>query len=152
MSALQLISGDLWEQHELGHVVAITTGGLVGKDGLCAMPRGTARQAALKFPTLPYVLGNQIRKYGMHVFDLGNRIVSFPVENSPFENPELSIIDRSCAELSELADYKGWSHIVVPRPGCGHGGLQWNDVRPILEQHLDKRFHIIDAGQINELS
>lgn len=149
MSSLQMISGDLWAQHKLGHVIAVTTGGQVGKDGACAMPSGTARQAAQRYPSLPYTLGDQIRKFGMHVFDLGNRIVSFPVENSPFENPELSIINRSCEELIELTDYKGWNHVVVPRPGCGHGGLQWNEVQPILAQYLDERFFVI-TGKTND--
>ncbi|PLX97524.1 MAG: ADP-ribose-binding protein [Desulfuromonas sp.] len=141
---MQLIGGDLWEFHRQGAVIAVTTGGLVKKDGSCAMPNGCARQAAERYPKIPYVLGEQIRHFGMHVFDLGNRIVAFPVENSPYENPELGIIARSCRELVELADYKGWCDIVVPRPGCGMGGLQWKEVAPILAAHFDERFRIID--------
>jgi len=152
MTLIQLITGDLWEQHQQGHVIAVTRGGLVGKGGPCAMPSGTAKQAAQKFPHLPYILGDQIKKFGIHVFDLGNRIVSFRVENRPFENPDLSIIDRTCKELVALTTYKGWQHVVVPRPGCGQGRLQWNDVQPILEQHFNSRFHIIDAGYKNETS
>lgn len=145
MSDLQLINGDIWDYHRDGAVVAITTGGLVNKDGHCAMPSGTARQAAEKFTTLPYVLGQQIRKYGMHVFDLGQRIVSFPVENSPYETPELKIIARSCCELVELANYKHWKRIVVPRPGCGKGGLSWQEVAPLLASHFDERFLVITS-------
>lgn len=151
MTSLQLISGDLWEQHRRGRVIAVTTGGQVDKNGACTMPQGTAQQAAKRFPTLPYTLGEQIQTFGMHVFDLGNRIVSFPVENSPYENPELSIIRRSCEELVTLTDYKGWTHVVVPRPGCGHGGLDWNDVQPILTQYFDERFFIIEPGRTHEI-
>ncbi len=146
MTKLQLIEGDLWDYHRKGFVVAITTGGLVQKDGTCAMPRGCARQAAEKIDSLAYTLGTQIRLHGMHVFDLGNRIVSFPVENSPYERPELAIIEQSCCELVELCNYKQWNKIVVPRPGCGLGGLSWSDVRPLLEKHFDERFIVISAS------
>ncbi len=147
MKQPHLISGDLWDHHRNGAVVAITTGGLLRNDGSCPMPSGCARQAADRFPSLPYTLGEQIKSFGMHVFDLGNRVISFPVENSPFENPELRIIEQSCHELVELVNYKQWERVVVPRPGCGGGGLFWNEVEPILKKYLDARFCIINDGK-----
>jgi len=135
--------GDLWEEHARGRVVAITTGGLVDRHGCCAMPRGCARQANERFEGLAWTLGQQIEAFGNHVFDLGRRIVSFPVENSPFEVPSLGLIERSARELVELVDYKGWPEVVLPRPGCGGGGLDWQSVRPLLEPLLDERFVVI---------
>ena len=79
----------------------------------------------------------------VRIFDLGCRIVSFPVEENPYQNPELRLIEQSCQELVELANYKGWQKVVVPRPGCGGGGLCWGEVRPILQKYLDDRFHVI---------
>ena len=147
MACLQEVSGDLWDYHQTGVVVVITVGGLLNKQGLCAMPRGCARQAAERFPRLPYTLGEQIRRFGLHVFDLGQRIISFPVENSPYEMPELKIIEQSCRELVELCDYKGWTEIIVPRPGCGKGGLSWPEVAPLLKKYFDDRFFIISSGE-----
>ena len=147
MDSLQLIKGNLWEYHCGGDIVAVTIGGLLQKNGLCVMPSGCARQAAELFPALPSILGEQIKKYGLHVFDLGNRIVSFPVENDPFENPDLKIIEQSCHELVELVNYKQWKRVVVPRPGCGRGGLSWNEVEPILKNYFDARFYLINDGK-----
>lgn len=137
------IVGDLWEQHAAGAVVAVTTNGVVNKVGRAEMPRGCARQARDRYPHLLQTLGALLRQHGNHVFDLGNRLVSFPVEESPYQTPELPLIERSCQELVELAEYKDWQKVVVPRPGCGGGGLSWNDVRPILDKYFDDRFHVI---------
>lgn len=134
--------GDLWTLHAAGARVAITTGGLVSKKGVCAMPRGCARQARERFPGIERILGKMISLYGNHVHDLGNRIVSFPVENSPYENPDTRLIEQSCRELVDLVDRKGWDNIIVPRPGCGGGGLEWTDVSKILDRNFDDRFQI----------
>jgi len=148
----QLIYGDLWEHHNNGDIIAITTGALIDKMGCCAMPKGCARQAADQYPDLPYILGEQIKKFGSHVFDIGHKMVSFPVEQSPFENPEIKIVNQSCKELVELTDYKGWHRVVVPRPGYGHGGLSWNEVKPLLDLHFDQRFYIITREEDLETS
>lgn len=140
------LSGNLWEFHDQGYVVAITTNGKVGRNGCNVMARGTARQAAERFPELPKQLGERILREGNHVFDLGGQLVSFPVERTPWEVPDLQLIRRSSRELRDLADQKGWQRILVPRPGCGGGGLSWGEVRPLLEPFFDERFRIISAA------
>lgn len=136
------IVGDIWDY--LGSaVVAITTNGQVTRDGRAALGRGCAREAGERFPWLAKRLGALIRDHGNHVHYLGEGLVSFPVEHSPFENPDLRLIERSAKELAELAAREGWPMVIVPRPGCGGGGLDWREVRPVLERHFDDRFHII---------
>lgn len=55
-------------------------------------------------------------------------------------DPELII--KSAHELVALADLKGWSTVLVPRMGCGAGELDWKDIKPLVSNILDKRFHI----------
>ncbi len=136
------IRGELWDHLGTG-IVVITTAGGVSRRGEAVMLRGCARQAKDRFPHLPSRLGELIATGGNHVYDLGEGLVSFPVEESPFECPSHRLIGRSCLELVELANTRGWERIVVPRPGCGAGGLSWEDVRPILESHFDERFTVI---------
>ncbi|MEZ4600081.1 MAG: ADP-ribose-binding protein [Syntrophotaleaceae bacterium] len=136
------ICGNLWDF--LGRTpLGITTGGAVGPKGDCIMLRGCARQARDRFPSLPQKLGTLILTRGNHVFSLGDGIFSFPVENSPFEFPDLRLIERSCQELLALVAAQGWPEVVLPRPGCGTGGLEWPTVRPLLESCFDDRFLII---------
>jgi len=136
-------TGNLWELHEKGTIVCITTNGAVSRQGRAQMLRGCARQAAERFPDLASRLGALVAADGNHVHDLGGGVVSFPVEESPYDNPDPAIIRRSAMELVELADRCGWQEIILPQPGCGSGGLAWRDVRPLIEPILDDRFVVI---------
>ena len=135
-------AGDIWDY--LGRaVVCITTNGTVSAKGKAVLGRGCAKQAGERFPDLAMRLGALISREGNRVHPLGNGLVSFPVEETAWSNPDTALIRRSARELKELADACGWREIVVPRPGCGGGGLPWNEVRPLLEGVLDDRFLVI---------
>jgi hypothetical protein len=140
------IRGDIWDYLRQG-IIAITTNGQVTARGEAVFGRGCARQARERFPELPLQLGELLRRHGNHVHPLDHGIVSFPVEESPWETPELRLIRRSALELRQLADREGWPLIVVPRPGCGGGGLSWQEVRPLLADLLDDRFLVITADE-----
>jgi hypothetical protein len=137
--------GDIWKYAETG-VISITTNGSLTPDGRAIFGRGVARQAALRYPGLADKLGGLLAEKGNHVFDLGCGIVTFPVEETPWSLPDLRIITRSALELRLLADHSGWQQIVVPRPGCGGGGLAWKDVKPLLESCFDRRFLVINQS------
>jgi hypothetical protein len=136
------IVGDIWAY--LGSaVIVITTNGQLTGGGKAVFGRGVARQAGERFPDLGNRLGRLLAAGGNHVHYLGDSIVSFPVEDTPWSLPDLRLIARSARELRELADQNGWQRVVVPRPGCGGGGLLWRDVKPLLAAELDQRFIII---------
>lgn len=134
--------GDIWEYAETS-VIVITTNGSLTKDGRAVMGRGVARQAAVRFPMIVEKLGRLLAEQGSHVFALGCGIVAFPVEETAWSLPDLLIISRSAEELRVLADRSGWQQVLVPRPGCGGGGLAWKEVQPLLEPWLDDRFIVI---------
>jgi hypothetical protein len=138
------VVGDIWEYAGTA-VIAITTNGSQTKDGRAVIGRGVARQAAVRYPWLAEKLGSLLAEKGNHVFDLGCGIVSFPVEETAWSQPDLRIIARSAEELRALADCRGWEQVVVPRPGCGGGGLLWRDVSPLLACCFDERFTIISC-------
>jgi hypothetical protein len=135
--------GDIWSYAERGEIIAITTNGSLTRDGRAIVGRGVAKQAGHRFPGLAEKLGSLLTESGNHVYDLGDGIVSFPVEETAWSLPDLRLIARSAQELRQLADQSGWLHIVVPRPGCGGGGLAWVDVEPLLAPWFDDRFLVI---------
>ena len=53
------------------------------------------------------------------------------------------IIERSAHQLVSLVERHGFQRIVLPRPGCGAGELQWEEVKKILSPILDDRFSVI---------
>lgn len=96
--------GDIWE-YAATAVIVITTNGSLTLDGRAVYGRGVARQAALRYPGLAEKMSRLLAERGNHVFDLGHGIVSFPVEETAWSQPELRIIARSAQELRLLADH-----------------------------------------------
>ncbi|NJD91051.1 MAG: ADP-ribose-binding protein [Geobacter sp.] len=138
------IEGDIWKYYGQ-NIIAITVNGSLTRDGRAVMGRGVAKQAADRIPGLAENLGGLITAHGNHVFDLGNGIVSYPVEETAWSLPDLRIIVRSALQLVKLTDVNGWRQVIVPRPGCGGGGLAWHEVRPLLEPIFDERFLAISS-------
>ena len=138
--------GDLWDYP--ADVVVITTNGTIKSNGACVMGRGCALEATKLFPGIARALGRQIAEHGNHagripMYNIGRKLVSFPVKHAWYEKASIELIERSARELVELADlWKGCS-FVMPRPGCGNGHLDWADVRPVIEPILDDRFTVI---------
>ena len=139
------VRGNLWT-YPNADVRVITTNGTVKKDGTCVMGRGCALEAKQRYPEMPLKLGRKIREQGNRVFLLLDDpvILSFPVKHHWFERADINLIHDSANMLRLGVDYHpGVRVVVMPRPGCGNGGLRWEDVKPILAPILDDRFHVI---------
>lgn len=94
-------------------------------------------------------LGSRIKEYGNFVFVFAKfRIITFPVKKEWwFKNADTGLIEKSCLELKEIFRYNLSgipTPIYLPRVGCGNGRLDWKDVKPVLEKHLDSRFVVCD--------
>jgi O-acetyl-ADP-ribose deacetylase (regulator of RNase III) len=54
-----------------------------------------------------------------------------------WRNPsKLEWIEAGLEEFARRYQELGITEISFPRLGCGHGRLQWDDVRPLMEKHL----------------
>ena len=139
--------GDLWELGRAGDAIVVTTNGTLRKNGENVMGGGCALEAALLFPWLPAELGRRIDKKGNHVhvfhYDSRHAIVTFPTKQNVERKSILPLIIRSTNELVEYADDYDWEKVVMPRPGCGLGGLSWQEVGPMLSEMLDDRFTVV---------
>jgi len=154
------IQGDIWQSK--ADYICITTNGIVKKDGCLVMGAGIAKEAADRFPELSFDLGDLVSIGGNHVYatnyfygiefgkvysgkycipipedTLDNgRILSFPTKHHFKAKSDLKLIKQSCTELRRVVGTFGSKTIAIPRPGCGCGGLDWKDVKPVLEQYF----------------
>lgn len=127
------VTGDLWTYPADWRV--ITTNGTRKRNGACVMGRGCASEAKAKWPWLPNLLGAYIHDEGNHVYRFDDiQLLSFPVKHNWWEKADPELIKQSVAELKDMCFGQfDETEIVIPRPGCGNGGLRWEDVKPLLE-------------------
>jgi O-acetyl-ADP-ribose deacetylase (regulator of RNase III) len=151
--------GDLFEQYDADAIV-ITTNACTNAQGKAIMGRGVAEQAARRFPGLDRALGHRLMDRGsvqVQVF-LGSAgmtdretnqprtVVALPVKYDWSKPASTVLIKRCLDELVLITKALGWRHVVLPRPGCGNGGLNWDDIRPILIEKLDDRFTVVELA------
>lgn len=58
--------------------------------------------------------------------------------------PEL--VERSAHQAMKVADILQLNNLIIPRPGCGAGGLDWKNIGPMLHDILDDRFISMSWG------
>jgi hypothetical protein len=57
---------------------------------------------------------------------------------------DLEIIKKSCRSLLVLMEFYSLDKVVMPRVGCGNGELQWQDVKPVIEEILRDKVIVVD--------
>lgn len=63
-------------------------------------------------------------------------IINFPTKKH-WRNPtQIEWVDEGLKDLHKVILDKGIHSIAIPPLGCGNGGLDWNDVRPLIESRL----------------
>lgn len=140
-------TGNLWDIPADTYI--ITTNGVIKKNGAAVMGRGCALQAKDMFKGIDYDLGYCIDIVGNIPTYIGEyklkervyEIISFPVKHHWRDKADLSLIERSAKMLPKII-HPG-ATVVMPRPGCGNGGLNWEDVAPVIEPYLDDRFLVV---------
>lgn len=145
------LNGDLWRTP--ADVRIITTNGTIKKDGRAVMGKGCADQAKNKYPGLDELFGMMLRVYGNRALILQSppldALWSFPVKHNWQDAADLELIARSAAKVAQYADRHEElfgiraPRILLPRPGCGNGRLDWKDVKPVIVDLLDDRFTVV---------
>lgn len=140
---MQELKGNLWDEQYNNDWRCITTNGIVKNNGNAVMGKGCAKEAAERYPQLPSWLGLRILKFGnkVTVFEK-HRLIAFPVKNHWKEKADPELIKKSAEELTLIAEDQPTEKFILPRPGCGSGGLKWNTVQPLLQRLPDNVFII----------
>lgn len=161
---MQEAKGNIWDFPEQYKVDAlcILTNMTVKRDGNLIMGGGQALEAMNRYPLLPKLFGREYTnrtRNGKNLDEIDPIIalpgadhewtISFPTKYEPRLNSDLGLIERSARSLVKFADgLEGGKYalesILLPRPGCGLGGLNWEkQVRPLLNDLFDDRFLVL---------
>lgn len=163
---MQEIIGNVFDliQDPTVDAICITTNGITNNAGLAVMGAGTAGEAARRWPEIRVVLGKYLQKYGNKPFIIGEidknlqfcipnssnirnadykcLIWSFPTKHHFMKNSDITLIQQSATLLAKYSAELGLKKIILPRPGCSNGKLNWQDVKPVIENILDDRFYV----------
>ena len=129
--------------------LCVTTNGVVKKRNKNAvMGAGIAKAFAGRYPQLPAILGRKLIESGNqvhHLLSLGNvDIISFPTKHHWRDRSDLNLIIISTRTLAILASSEPDCTFVLPKPGCGLGGLSWSEVKNMLSPILPDNCWIIN--------
>lgn len=133
---IKLTQGDLLKQGDVDAIVnTVNCVGVMGK--------GIALQFKNKWPAnfIAYAAAckaGQVRPGRMFVFDSGglvkpNFIINFPTKDHWRGSSKIEFIRDGLVDLVAQVKRLGIRSIAVPPLGCGNGGLDWADVRPLIE-------------------
>lgn len=148
---VKYLIGDIWQLSEqLDAWVVVTTNTVIRNDGRAVMGAGIAKEAAKRFPDLPFSLANHIRRWQDRVYIYQFPVICLPTKRN-WRNPSrLDWIEKGCHDLKEVCriiESVGDNRpVLVPPLGCGHGGLNWErQVRPVVDSILDnERFLMVN--------
>ncbi|MGH8910234.1 MAG: type II toxin-antitoxin system antitoxin DNA ADP-ribosyl glycohydrolase DarG [Egibacteraceae bacterium] len=133
-----MTSGDLLKAEVDGLVNTVNTKGVMGK--------GVALQFRHAFP-LNYEAyrraceRGEVRLGRMFVFDSGiqrpHYIINFPTKDHWRNRSRLVHIASGLDDLVRVIRELKIHSIAIPPLGCGNGGLDWSEVRPLIEQKME---------------
>lgn len=134
--SVTLEHGDLLQQDADAIVNTVNTVGVMGK--------GIALQFKQKWPEnyKAYVKAcerHEVQPGKMFIYDAGGLlrpryIINFPTKRHWREPSRMEDIDAGLLDLIRQVKELKIHSIALPPLGCGNGGLDWNEVRPRIEQ------------------
>ena len=132
---IRLMHGDLLKQDDVDAIVnTVNCVGVMGK--------GIALQFRNKWPANNQAYeqackAGQVKLGTIFVFDSGglvkpNFIINFPTKGHWRAKSEIRWIQDGLKDLITQVQRLKIQSIAIPPLGCGNGGLEWDDVRPLL--------------------
>ncbi|MBK1615578.1 Appr-1-p processing protein [Rubrivivax gelatinosus] len=133
---IKLAQGDLLKQDDVDAIVnTVNCVGVMGK--------GIALQFKNKWPAnfdayAAACKAGLVRTGRMFVFDSGglvkpNFIINFPTKDHWRGSSSIDFIRDGLVDLVSQVRRLGIRSLAMPPLGCGNGGLDWADVRPLIE-------------------
>lgn len=134
--------GDLWSYHGLGFYVVIPTNTQHSR-GRAHMGAGLAKQAAERFPGIPAYYAALLARDASFAVVAAERLILLPTKIHWRDRSTLALVETGLHHLKRAqAEYR-LERVALPRLGCGLGGLDWREVRPLVERYLGDAFTVV---------
>lgn len=131
---IKYISGDIFKSTAQTIVNPINCMG--------AMGAGLARQFRDRYPDMykkyqKYCLDNLIKPGVLMLYKAPDYwVLNFPTKFDWREKSHINYIEDGLKKFIETYESKGITSIAFSKLGCGLGGLDWIDVKPLMEKYL----------------
>jgi O-acetyl-ADP-ribose deacetylase (regulator of RNase III) len=137
--AIKSVEGDLLQQQDVDAIVnTVNCVGVMGK--------GIALQFKKKWPTnfTAYAAAckaGEVKLGQMFTFELGAMalprfIINFPTKGHWRSASRLQDVESGLKDLAKQIQLHDIRSIAIPPLGCGNGGLDWAEVKPLVIQYL----------------
>lgn len=140
---MKVFRGSIFDCPNSNYIV-IPTNLIVRKDGLAVMGAGLALQAAQLYPELPILLGKHLTRtkdtFPIWFKFKDKTIICFATKHDWKDKASISLIQDNIISLTTTVLLEDWKNIAIPKLGAGLGQLQWNTIKPIMEQLLDNNY------------
>lgn len=85
--------------------------------------------------------GNLLKTGEIHLFMTDQEFIPYYIVNFPtkqhYKDPSLlEYIEPGLINMKEMLEMFDVKSVAIPALGCGLGGLNWNDVYPLIEKHF----------------
>lgn len=141
---MQLVYGDLWGEVGKADLILVTTNSYLNKRGDLVTGRGAAWEAALRYPLLPALLGEQVFSACGHLGEYNvlfvkrgalrsfSDIGTFQVKYHYRHDADPELIGRSVDALLVHIDCPRLTRVAMNYPGVGNGHLDAVQVAPVI--------------------
>lgn len=136
-------NGDMFESSAEAVVNTVNCVGVMGKGvALEFKNRWPENYSAYKAACLK----KEIRPGKMFVHDNGDMfgssnfryLINFPTKQHWRAKSKIEFIEDGLKDFASVLNFYDIKSVALPPLGCGNGGLDWNDVRPLIEESLFK--------------
>jgi O-acetyl-ADP-ribose deacetylase (regulator of RNase III) len=143
---MKFLQGNLFDAPTEALVNTVNTVGVMGK--------GIALMFKEAFPDNFRAYGEAVKREEVrighmfvtenHALDGPQWLINFPTKKHWRQPSRLEWIVTGLEDLRRVVEEKGIHSIALPPLGCGNGGLDWSDIRPVIERELGQ-LHDVDV-------
>lgn len=129
---VKTLTGDIFESKAQALVNPVNCVGVMGA--------GLAKQFKEKFPEYfqsyaEFCKRGELKPSSVQAYVKLNRVIfSFATKGHWKDKSKIEDIIRGARTLAHGCDRMNIASIAIPKLGCGLGGLDWADVKPVIEE------------------